>query len=345
MRRLFFVYRQPRVAFFTGVKLDPAYAEQILSGISPLFTINQRQELRFVNRPFEEEFGIKAATVLGRRIFDILPLPVLDREAMLDALQRKGGRKSVNHQFRFRRRIYGYTVFPVGGDQGIILKNITDIRRLERKVQNLHSRLLSAQEEERQRLAAELHDGVGQTIVAAKINLMAYNADRARNESRFTMAVELIDRSSDELREIYSNLYPSVLRELGLTSAIRAALKALEGASIHVDADIDIKRALPEDLEVQVYRLLQELIANTLKHSSATAVSVHIFQNRNLLHLQFDDNGTGFDTGRSAESGFGLQNMRRRVADWQGWLQLISFPGGGSSVQIRLPVRRRMAPL
>lgn len=99
---------------------------------------------------------------------------------------------------------------------------------------------------------------------------MAYNADRVRNESRFTMAVELIDRSSDELREIYSNLYPSVLRELGLTSAIRAALKALEGASIHVDADIDIKRALPEDLEVQVYRLLQELIANTLKHSSAT---------------------------------------------------------------------------
>lgn len=323
------------------MKLDPAYAEQILSGISPLFTIDRKQQLRFVNRPFEAEFKVIADNVIGKQIFDVLPLPELDRETMLDTLQRKSSRKKANLQFRFRRRIYGYTVFHVGEDHGIILKNITEIDRLERKVQNLHSRLLSAQEEERQRLAAELHDGVGQTIVAAKMNLMAYRADPQKNDSRFNMGLELIDRASDELREVYSNLYPSVLRELGLSSAIRDSLRSLEAASIKVDAEIDIKRKLPEDLEVQVYRLLQELVTNTLKHSSATDVSLHIYHKRNLLHLQFDDNGTGFRAAEGSERGFGLQNIRRRVADWQGWMQLISFPGGGFSIQIRLPIRRR----
>lgn len=323
------------------MKLDPAYAEQILSGISPLFTIDRKQQLRFVNRPFEAEFKVIADNVIGKQIFDVLPLPELDRETMLDTLQRKSSRKKANLQFRFRRRIYGYTVFHVGEDHGIILKNITEIDRLERKVQNLHSRLLSAQEEERQRLAAELHDGVGQTIVAAKMNLMAYRVDPQKNESRFNMGLELIDRASDELREVYSNLYPSVLRELGLSSAIRDSLRSLEAASIKVDAEIDIKRKLPEDLEVQVYRLLQELVTNTLKYSSATDVSLHIYHKRNLLHLQFDDNGTGFHAAEGSERGFGLQNIRRRVADWQGWMQLISFPGGGFSIQIRLPIRRR----
>jgi len=321
--------------------LAVSYAEQIFAGISPLFTIDHDHKLRFVNRPFEEEFTVESKHIIGKSLFDVLSLSFADRETMLDAFERRNNKRTANQQFRYGRRYYGYTVFPAGKDQGIILKNITDIRRLERKVQELHSRLLRAQEEERQRLGAELHDGVGQTIIAAKINLMAFNNDRIKNNERFDIAVQFIDRASDELREIYSNLYPSVLRELGLASAIRDLLRALEAASIHVEAEIDITAPLPEDLEVQVYRLFQELAANTLKHSTATRVSAAIYNKKELVYLQFDDDGKGFDLHKNRERGFGLQNIRRRIADWQGWMQLVSFKGGGTSIQIRLPIKKK----
>lgn len=321
--------------------MNTEYTRRIVSSISPLITLDREQKIRFVNEPFESEFGMKATDLAGRSLLEVLPLSFADRETLLDVLNRRQ-KKPFNREFRFRRRIYGYTVFSVGDDTGIILKNITEIRRLERKVQSLHSRLLGAQEEERQRVAAELHDGVGQTIVAAKINLMAYSSNPSRNQERFQLGLRLIDQASDELREIYSNLYPSALRELGLASAIRERLKTLETAGLRTQATILLERRLPGTLEVQVYRIVQELIANTLKHAAARAFTLTLETIQDRVHLVATDDGTGFLTGEDGtrkRRGFGLQNIRRRVEDWKGHMQIISYPGGGTSIEIRIPLR------
>lgn len=318
--------------------LDPEYAARIVASMAPLVTLDAEQRIRFVNESFEREFKRKGSDLAGLPLLDVLPLRFADRETLIDTVTVKGRRKRAGREFRFGRQVYGYTVFPVGDDTGIILKNITDIKRLERKVETLHSQLLRVQDEERQRLAAELHDGVGQTVLAAKINIVAFAANPQKNGERLQLGLELIDRASNELREIYSNLYPSLLRELGLASAIRERLRALEATGLAVETSIALDRRLPPDLELQIYRIVQEVIANALKHASARRFTLSLSDANGQLHLAVADDGVGFSPNDLPSGGFGLQNIRRRVEDCKGHMQLISFPAGGASLEVRVPL-------
>lgn len=320
--------------------LDREYARRIVAGMAPLLTLDAQQRIRFVNESFEQEFNLKGSELAGRMLLDILPLRFADRETFLDIVAVKGRKRRASREFRFGRQVYGYTVFPVGDETGIILKNITDIKRLERKVASLHSRLLRVQDEERQRLAAELHDGVGQTVLAAKINMVAYSSNPGQNQQRLQLGLELIDRASNELREIYSNLYPSLLRELGLASAIRERLRSLEATGLAVETSITLNGRLSPNLELQIYRIVQEVIANALKHASARHFSLSLDDTNHRVDLIVADDGAGFSLHEHPSGGFGLQNIRRRVEDCKGHMQLISFPQGGTSLAVRIPLHR-----
>ena len=101
-----------------------------------------------------------------------------------------------------KEKVFGYSVFRFANEIGIILKDITETKKLQKKVLNLHSQLLKLQENERQNIARDLHDSVGQTILAAKLNFSAFEKDPVKMRECFSVGLNLIDKASQELREI-----------------------------------------------------------------------------------------------------------------------------------------------
>jgi two-component system, NarL family, sensor kinase len=314
----------------------------LVESISPLITIDKDFTIHFVNETFKKEFRIGKRTLIGKNFFEVFKLEPNDKEQLIYNVSVSDKQRIHNKEFIIKEHIYGYSIFRFTDEIGIILKDITMIKRLEKKIESLHSRLLNVQEKERQNLARELHDGVGQTILAAKLNFAFYEKDPVKYIKNFEKGLVLIDIASQELREIYTNLYPSTLSELGLESAIRSFNKDfLELGERKVNLKIVIKSKLSHELEVNVYRIIQEISTNIVKHAKATIVDMHICIKDTFLQILIRDNGIGFDENdllKKETKGFGLQNIRRRVEDMKGIIIIQSSPILGTNFDIRIPI-------
>ncbi len=202
-------------------------------------------------------------------------------------------------------------------------------RRLLRKV-------ITAQEEERKRIARELHDETCQTITALKMKL-----DAAGMEDAQAMAT----RSLDELHRIIYDLRPSILDDLGLLPAIRwMAQRNLTplGAKVLCEFEEPLDR-LPFELEIAVFRAVQEAINNVVRHAQAEKVLIEVAVNRGVLEIDIEDDGEGFDVlevgGPSASGrGLGLLGMHERMELIGGAAKVTSSPGNGTRVSLRVPI-------
>lgn len=331
-----------RVKAEEGLLRISSYFDKIFASISPLATLNADLSVRFINEPFRFEFGIEPdRTVGGVDFLELLDLGEGDRRDFLRKVEESRRRHVQNCEFKRNGQIYGYSVFRFEDDIGIILKNITDIKKLERKVWSLHSRLLQVQEEERQRIAAELHDSVGQTILGAKLNFKYYSQSPDKPQKQFATGLELIDRASQELREIYTNLYPSTLRELGLESAVREFTgNFLEMSGCRAELVFDLERPLSRELETNLFRIIQEIFTNIFKHAGAELVELRLHEEDGSVVLAVKDDGDGFTLEEArAAGGFGLANISRRSEDFGGETTIDSRPGRGTRITIRVPVR------
>lgn len=326
-----------------GVELEFAYANRLLSSISPLITLDSQLKVRFANPPFLKEFSLTTAKTRGKPLLQILKINRSDSLTLEHNLKIAGKKTVQNSEFKIKGRIYGYTVFKFGEDIGLILKDITDIKRLEKEIQRLHSRLLHLQESERQKIASELHDGVGQTILAAKINFIAFKNSPEKFEPQFEEGLHLIDIASQELRDIYTNLYPSTLKELGLEAAIRSfARNFLEVNSCKTFLQIKLRKKLSAEVELNIFRIVQEVFTNIVKHAEASEVSLVLISDSSRVDLQIGDNGHGFALPVSLSGGgFGLVNIRRRVDDLSGYLDILTEPEEGTTIHIRIPTTQK----
>ena len=318
--------------------------DSIVSNISPVVTLNGDYEIEFANRTFARDFlelpEAQSADVEGRSIFDVFSLSATDARRLRANVEESSQRVVENCEFKTRGRIVGYTIFRFGEQIGLILKDISRIKRLEEKVVRLHSRLLHLQERERQVVARELHDGVGQTILAAKLNFTSYEKDPERFQDRFKIGLDLIDRASQELRDLYTRLYPSVLNDLGLEAAIRWYSKVfLEALNLDVSLVIKLQAKIPRPVETHLFRIVQELFTNIVKHSGASKVDLEMGDAAGAIRLVVQDNGRGFspDQVRLNLRGFGLDNIRRRVDDLDGRLRIDAESGQGTRFEIELP--------
>jgi two-component system NarL family sensor kinase len=318
------------------------YFDSIMSNISPLVTVDGALKIQYVNKPFIKTF--KASRVRGRSLFTVLKLDVASREQFMQNLEKSGHASVQNCDFILNKRTYGYSMYRFADDVGIVLKDITEQKKLEKMVQSLHTRLLNLQEKERQKIAAELHDGIGQTILAAKLNFQSFLHNPENNQSRFDSGLKLIDRASEELREVYSNLYPSSLRELGLESTIRwYGRHFLQTQSITPHIKILLKSGLSEQVQVNIFRIVQEIFTNAVKHSGADRVVLDLIESQNNLNLTVSDNGHGMLAKDSQlfMKGFGFENMRRRVEDMKGTLVMGSHRGKGMKIEINIPLTKQ----
>ncbi len=314
---------------------------KLLDSISPLVAINDNHSIQFANESFKEEFNIKSKLITGEHIFQILKLKPIDIKEFKENILLSQAKKVQNCEFKIKNKVYGYSIFRFGDSIGIILKDITETKKLQKKVANLHSQLLKLQEKERESLARELHDSIGQTILAAKLNFNSYEKNPIKFQDRFKVGLLLIDRVSQELREIYTALHSSVLKELGLEAAVRSLVKnLLEPYNCQTNLNIKIKSKLSYSLEVNIFRIIQEIFTNIVKHSQATQVDLKLSQIKNRINLHIQDNGKGFveKEAKLKSKGFGLENIKRRVEDMNGKIKIESTFGLGACFDIYIPI-------
>jgi signal transduction histidine kinase len=192
-------------------------------------------------------------------------------------------------------------------------------------------KIIEGQENERTRIAKELHDGIVQDLTVLKINLSEIN-EKSELESKLT-------KITKELRELSYQMMPISLKELGLIPALEDLFErsfTKNGISFDFEAFL-MEERLDEKIEVNIYRICQELINNTLKHAKATEVNVVLRKMDNILTLIFEDNGQGFDIS-SSKSGIGLTSLKSRLASIQGEIEYDSELNKGTTAFIKVVI-------
>ena len=216
-------------------------------------------------------------------------------------------------------------------------------RQSAHELQQLSARLVAAQEEERRSIARELHDEVGQVLSAIKVDLsMAQRAleqqgvdGRALDEPQ-----QMADTALRTVRDLSQLLRPSVLDDLGLAPAVEALLRGMarrQQVQATLQQDGPVPRLDPAT-EVAAFRIIQEALTNVARHADARRCTVRLSSDGRSLTLGIDDDGRGFDPTAIGRAGVGLIGLRERVAERGGTLQLITAPGQGTRLTVRLPV-------
>ncbi len=220
----------------------------------------------------------------------------------------------------------------------------------ERRFRGLAKAVWKVQEDERRRLARELHDGLGQTLTALTNQLERLQRKLEEQGSGEALAAGLADsvetarQALNDSRELSRLLRPPVLDDLGLAAALSWLARNLEQRTdLHVDLTVEgIEERLDPELETLVFRLVQEALTNVLRHSGARQAAVAVSRSGGLLELRISDRGRGFDAraafaGHEA-AGSGLRGMRDRLELFGGRLELVSAPDQGTLVSARVPL-------
>lgn len=303
--------------------------------------------------PFEMEFPLRGADGVYRW-FLTRAVPVRDLQGKL---VRWFGTNTNVHEQREASRALQISQDKLNG----VLEELTqardeleirvrertaDLERAEESLRTLSARLLQAQDEERRRIARELHDSAGQLLTALNMNLVPIQSDahklgpasvRAINES-----FQLIEQLSKELRTISHLLHPPMLDEAGLEFALQWYVEGFaERSKIEVDFELapDLGR-LPRDAEIAIFRLVQESLTNIHRHASSPTASVRVFREGNQVQVRITDQGKGMPAGhlngKGARAGVGVQGMRERLRQLKGKLEIHSGPQG-TTVHATLP--------
>lgn len=205
--------------------------------------------------------------------------------------------------------------------------------------------IIEAEEKERRRIAQDLHDGIGQILSAAKLNLSSLEAtlNPVDEAQRFALknTLDLIDDSVKEVRTVSQNMMPNTLIKLGLASAIREFITKI-GSLPNLKIDLEIvglDQRLEESVETALYRAIQEIVNNIIKHANANKISIQLIRHDHDLSVVIEDNGIGFDTLKLNEfEGIGLKNILSRIEFINGKVHFDSVQGRGTTVLMDIPV-------
>jgi len=266
-------------------------------------------------------------------------------------------RSVFERQFRIRRpdgtvRYVSGVGYPMFDETGALteyvgtIMDITDQREAESIRDELLRRLVGAQEEERRRIAIEMHDQFGQLLSALVLKLSTLKAERGRrtNLGRELESVERIARQLDtDLDLIVSRLHPPSLDDLGLVAALRDYIERWsEDFGIHAEFHSSAMEAggLTDEIDTALYRIGQEALNNVARHAHAMNVAVLLDRRADRVSLIVEDDGVGFDVEQriASRQRFGLLGMRERATLLRGTLDIESRPGNGTTVAVRVPV-------
>lgn len=229
-----------------------------------------------------------------------------------------------------------------------VVRDVTERKRTEELQKNFTKRVIEAQESERKRIAFELHDSIGQMLSSVKFrlhDLLGKTSPPSGNYRVLSDVDGLLEKTLQEVRRVSQNLRPSVLDDLGLISAVRTICEEFElrtGIRINLDVPPTLQR-FPSEIELALFRIIQETLNNVEKHSGATELAVRIELQHSKLQVTVEDNGKGFNPKLVHEKsdrthGIGLESIQERAASIGATVHISSTIGSGSEITIRIPV-------
>lgn len=230
-------------------------------------------------------------------------------------------------------------------DIGVLVISV-DITRSRLREMDMLSALLEGQEMERQRLAKEIHDGVGPLISTVKLHIeglkMELNSATTPTKERIMALEGLVGQIAEDIRGVSHDLMPSILTELGLVRALEyLSQNANQASSAQIDFfPTNLSSNIDRHLELSLYRMTQELLNNAIKHSKAKTINIQLIEHVGSIVLQVEDDGVGFDKNelkKYMNQGIGLSNVIMRTRSLNGRYTIESHEGSGLLVSIEIP--------
>ncbi len=349
-----------------GIDRAPTREEfQVLFEYAPngVVVVDSGGQIALVNEQMERMFGHRREDLIGQPIESLIPERFLGSYAKTPGSSRMRpgslrdelyGRRKDGSEFPIEIGLN-----PIGTPGGnMVIATMIDItarkeaaERLTRTTaerDDLRRRLMQAQEDERLRLAHELHDQTGQSLTAVMLQLKGVESlVTEQGRERLRMLRKQLEEMGKTLHRVAWELRPAAIDELGLASAL-ANYVADWSAQTGVDADFHCRDPrvdqLPEEVRTALYRVVQEALTNIAKHAAGpTAVSVIIDRSEGILRLTIEDDGHGFDPaapGDADRRGLGLAGMRERLALIGGELELETSVGVGTTIFARVPLEQ-----
>lgn len=242
-----------------------------------------------------------------------------------------------------------FIIVLISAASAIYITQLRQKNKLENELASLQKHqfnaVLEAQESERKRIASDLHDSVGQMLSVTKLNMSDLldsisEIDKVHQHD-VRKTIEIIDEACQEIREISHNLMPGSLMRLGFVAATRDLIRKLNHKDkLHIDfRTVHIEERLDEKIEVALYRILQEILNNAMKHSDASKIYIILSKSSNQIELSIRDNGKGFNTDIIKKSkGIGWKNIYSRLSVINGDMSVKSKEGQGVHIKIEVPV-------
>jgi PAS domain S-box-containing protein len=321
------------------------------------------KELHFqrINEPFAKINGLDSREQVGKPLRNVVAELFSQIEPLLRSVARTG-EPVLNHEVKgavpSNPGAMGWwlkSLFPITKDgdtvtqMGIVVQDVTGLKRAETAVRRLSGRLLQIRDDERRRLARDLHDSLGQTLTAVKMNLSYLARDTSsldeRGKTAVTESKELIDESLKEVRTLSHLLHPPMLDDVGLVAAIRWFANGFsQRSSIQIDLNLptDLPR-LSVELETAIFRVVQESLTNVHRHSGSSTAAVSLKREDNQLHLLVVDQGRGIapeqlaSRQENASFGVGILGMRERLRQLSGEMEIMSG-NQGTTIHVIIPL-------
>jgi PAS domain S-box-containing protein len=297
----------------------------------------------------EQVVGHHVAGLVGKELFENVLKPKID-----ECFQGK----TVEFEIKRPSSIFGerdlfVTYFPIEGARGVervagVVQDITEQKRSREELQKsfdqlraLTAQLQSVREEERTRLARELHDELGQALTAIKIDLASLQAAPPGEQlsGNIGAIMNFVDRTIHSVRRIATELRPGILDDLGLVAAVDwAAAEFQTRTGIECQMSVpDTELAVDSERATALFRVFQETLTNVARHSGATRVNIRLGQNAGDLFLEVQDNGRGMGNTNPNTGSMGILGMRERARLLGGGLEIASDSPGGTTIRVQIP--------
>ena len=344
------------------LKTASLYTRSLIeASLDPLVTISPKGKVTDVNRATELVTGVPCGQLIGSDFSDYFTEPEKAREGYQEVFSRGSVR---DYPLAIRHKsgtvtdvLYNATVYKgeAGEVQGVfaVARDITERKRVEEalresenRLRSLSGQLLTVQENERKRIAREIHDSIGQSLSAIKFRVESILEQTGKGPSKkmvqpIQTLIPIIQQSIEESRRIQMDLRPSVLDDLGIVVTCSWFCREFQTTfpGIHIEKKIEIEEdEVPQSLKTVIYRIMQEAMNNIAKHSKASAVSVSLKKREGEIDLIIQDNGQGFDiketfSADGSSRGMGLSSMRERAQLSGGSFSMESVPGKGTTIR------------